>query len=306
MTPEEMRLIGGSDVPALLGLSKYRNAFDVFARIKEGKETPDNKILRRGRLMEPVIRQMAVEDLGLTLLGPRKLKDPKRPYVRASLDDVNAGASGEEVMEFKSVSSYARDDYGDAGTDMVPESHLAQSQFYVRRLGAPRARLVALIGLDDLREFILESDAEFQDICDAAVDRFHTDHVLTGKPPAIDGSTSCEAWLKERFRSHSKEMLQATPEGEAWAKRYHAARLAREEAGKMEKEARNNLINLIGSSEGLVGDGWRVSFGEQKGKVGVDVAALKAAGLYDKYTKRGTAYRVFRPKFDGVEESQDE
>lgn len=303
LSAEELKMIGGSDLGAIVGVDSYRTPLDVYLRIVEGVEQPDNKLFRRGNLMESVIRTMAAEDFNLTLLGPRKLKDSKRPYIRANLDDVNKGNDGEEVVEFKSVSFHAANKYGD-GDDEVPESHILQCQLYMHENKSPRARLYALIGLDDLRQYVLTADVEIQSMVLEAVDRFWVDHVLKKVPPPVDGSKACAEWLAKRYPKNNGDFVKAGPEGEKWARVLRAARHAKEEAERQEQEAKNHLISAIADADGIEGEDFRITFKLVKGRAKTDFEAVcKEAHVPDELIRRHTAigsgYRRFVPKFHG-------
>lgn len=304
MTEAEKRLIGMSDAAALLGLDPNRTAFDVWNRVVAGIDTPDSPIMERGRRFEPVIRVIAQEDFGLELMGPRSLRDPKRAYVRGTLDDEHG--AGLEPVELKSVSPWAAQDYGPDGTDLVPERHVLQCQGYLRLTGAPRAHLVALIGLDDPRHYVIEADEQLQGVIFEAIDRFYVDYVESKKAPPLDGTTGCSTWLASRFpRNETGIVLLADNDAERWAERYHSARLAKEEAEAMEKEARNHLVERIANAEGLRGQGWSISYRFAKGRSSIDKAALERDGLLAKYSKQGEGGRRFLPKFAGLEGSDE-
>lgn len=305
MTPEEMKMLGASDASALLGVNKNRTAWDVYNRIVNGIDTPDNKLLRRGRLMEPVIRAMAEEDLGLRLVGPQSLRDERRPWLRMSLDDAAIDDAEEVPVEYKSVIHWAADDYGDSGTDHVPEMHILQTQVYCHGKEAKRAHLVALIGLDDLRHYIIPAEPNLQGVVLEAMERFWVDHIKPQRPPPIDGSAGCSEWLAKRFPKQSKTFINADDEAERIAREYHVARQAREAAEAREADCRNHLINKIGEAEGIAGEGWKITYRFANGRTGIDKEALERDGLLAKYTKRGSGGRRFCPKFPGMEEPNE-
>jgi putative phage-type endonuclease len=301
MDAEDKALIGGSDLSALVGLNPYRSSWDVYRRVVEGVDTPDTKVMRRGRLMEPVIRTLLAEDYQLNLLGSRRVKDEKRPWLRLSLDDVHL--DGVELpVECKSVSFFAASQYGEEGTDQVPEEHVCQVQAYMHGLRAPRGLLGALIGLDDLRLFELKADEELQAALLAAGDRFWVDHVLKKVPPAIDASPACSEWLASRFPKNNGAMLEATPEARHVAERLRVARFQKQVAEEREKEARNRLVALIGGADGMDGPGFKVTYRAVKGRTATDWEAVAQEAkvpesLIQKHTKPGAGYRLFLPTF---------
>lgn len=301
LSEAELRMLGGSDAAAVAGVHPNKTPLDVFRRVVLGHVEPETAVMRRGNLMEPVIREMARVELGLDLLGPRRLRDPKRDFLRASLDDVAKGADSEEVVEYKSVSPWAADSYGTDG-DAVPQHHLCQVQFYMGMSGLPRARLIALIGVDDLRQFTLTADAELQGMLFEAVEKFHRDHVLTGRPPPLDGSESCSEWLTSRFPKPKLPAVQATPEAEQWVREYRTALAEAEAAQARRDRAKNALKEFIGEASGASGDGWKIAWSYVNGRKSVDWAAVAAeAGVsrevIEKHTTAKAGYRAFRPSW---------
>jgi putative phage-type endonuclease len=300
LSPEELKLVGGSDVSALVGLNPYKTAHDVFARIVLGREDPETKAMRRGTLMEPVIRELAREEFGLKFAGPRKYRHA--PFLRASLDDVLLVDGEEQVAEFKSVGPFAAGEYGEQGTDEVPTHHLCQVQTYLWVSKMPQAHLFALVGVDDMRRYIIHPDSEFQAMLLDAAERFWVDNVLTGTPPAVDASESCARFLAERFPRNEGSFLSATDEAARWAQQLRVERENKERAEEAEAEARNHLIALIGSADGIVGDSWRITNKLVKGRAKTDweAVAVEAGApveLVKKHTTIGAGYRRFLPKF---------
>lgn len=301
LTDDELKLVGGSDVAAIVGVSPYANAFDIYSRIVEGTRVEDNKLFRRGRLMEPVIRAYAAEDYNLTLLGPRKLRPAE--HLRVNLDDVHEGPDGEEAVEFKSVALQSAGRFGEGLTD-IPDDYRCQVQFYCHAIGAPRARLYALLGLDDLRQYVIPSDEEEQGMILEAVKRFWVDHILPKRPPPIDASSSCAEWLARKYPYVEEETLPAGPEQEVWAQQLLEARRAKKAAEELEKEAANRFKEWLKEAGAVMGGGWKITYGKVKGSVKVDWEAIAAElnvpeDLIKKHTRVGEGFRSFRPKFAG-------
>lgn len=287
LTDTEKRLIGGSDAAAVAGISSYKTPLDVFRRIRDGHEEPETAPMRRGVLMEPVIREMARVELGLHLLGGAKFRHGSEPW-RASLDDQALG----EVIEFKSVSTWAAGGWGEEGTDQVPAEYLAQAQWYCSLSTLPVARIVALIGVDDLRQYVIESDMEFQEMLHEAARRFWKDYILTDTPPPVDASESCADWLKAKHPASNGVILPATKDAEFWVERLAEAKSGIKELEGQEKAARNQLLALIGDADGVEG---LASYKTSKGRASVDWEAVCfEAKIKKELIERNTRRTPFR------------
>lgn len=290
---EDLRLVGGSDSAAVAGLHPRKTPLDVWRRIVEGYDVEQTRAMRRGVLLEPVIRQMYVDETGAQLQGPITIKAGHR---RASLDD----RTEEKVVEFKSANIRQAQHWGDIYTDEVPVEYLVQCQWYMHHARKHVADLVVLLGGDELRTYTLGADAELQGMLVEAAERFWTDYVETRTPPPIDGTESCREWLAARFPKESAPLLAATEEQEAVARRYFAIRDSIAELEREEAELRTRIQAVIGEAEGLRGDDWRITWKAVKGKTRTDFEAIcremKAPEhLIQKHTTVAGGYRRFVP-----------
>ena len=114
---ERMKGIGGSDVAAILGLSKWSTPYDVWqSKLGLADPTPDNDAMKWGRLLEPVVRQAYAERTGLAVAVPSDpLVMPGYDFARANLDGIREDG---RIVEIKTA-RYA-DGWGDEGSDEVP------------------------------------------------------------------------------------------------------------------------------------------------------------------------------------------
>lgn len=296
LTPEEMRLLGGSDAAAIAGVHPHKSPIDVWRRVVQGVEEPGTKQMRRGNLMEPVIREMAREDYKLSLLGPRKLRNTKRPHIRASLDDVNKTADTEEPVEFKSVSPWAAEDYG-MGDDEVPQHHICQVQFYMNEAGAPRARLFALIGVDDLRHYTIHADADIQGMLLEAVDKFHRDYIVPQRPPPPDHSEGYADYLARKFPSDDGRMLPPSAKYSALSADLRSIKAQAKKLEAQEALIRNQILAELGDASGVEG---LFTYKWTRGRAVTDWSALATElkvppEVVERHTRR-SPFRVLRMK----------
>jgi putative phage-type endonuclease len=189
LTPEESRLVGGSDIAPILGLSPYRTPLQVYARIVAGEQQQDSAPLRRGRFLEEAVLRLYEAETGAQLLDSPKLKHPRLAFTRASLDSL-ARRDGRRVVEGKTAGLSEVRHWGEAGTDAVPMHYVPQTTWYA---GIALARDVvdtgevdvAALVAGDLRVYHLPWDAELFAMLESAVERFWTDHVEPRRPPPV-------------------------------------------------------------------------------------------------------------------------
>lgn len=306
LTKDELKLIGGSDAAAIARVHPYKKPIDVWRRIVEGHEVEQTAPMRRGIMLEPVIRQMFQEETQLQLLGPRSLRSEKRDWLRASLDDVAIMPDGEEqVVEFKSVNARQAQRYGE-GPDEIPDEHICQVQFYLGVTGWSLAHLAALIGGDELRHYRLIADADLQQVLFEACERFWVDHIKTRRPPEADGSDGYSEWIDQHFSNRRPDFIQADEVATRAALEYQShcesAKVHEEKA----KLARQKLELIIGEASGIEGNFGRISFKRNKDSMKVDWQGLAAnlnppPELVQKYTVIKPGPRVFKPTWKKAE-----
>lgn len=153
--------IGGSDAPAVLGLSKYKTPFQVFQE-KAGlvESTPDNENMLWGRVLEPVIRQQYAERTGRTVRIPADmLRHSAHDFMIANVDGVTDDG---RLLEIKTARTAK--DWGEPGSDQVPQAYLIQVQHYLAVTALPVADVAVLIGGSDYRQYEIPADEELQEM----------------------------------------------------------------------------------------------------------------------------------------------
>lgn len=307
LSPEQKKLrkqgIFGSEIAAVLGLSPYATPLDVWRSKVEGLEIEETAPMKRGRILEPAIADWYAEDTGAVLSEVGTLVHPTRKLIGATPDRIARFDDHAKVLEIKSANSRMADKWGEAGTDDVPQHYIPQVQLEMGCAGLPLADLAVLIGGDDFRIYHLAFDPELFGMMADAAEKFWVDHVKTGIPPPLDGSDSCADWLKAKYPADRAPILNAPPEAAQWAEQLRNAKVLSAQAEAQEKEARNQLVAMIGDAAGIKGDGWSISYKKGKGRESIDWKAVAAeagvsAALIQRHTKT-TEFRTFRPTFKG-------
>ena len=140
--------LGGSDIGAVLGLSKYRSAVDVWME-KTGKDVSvrDSLPLRFGQFAESFVASEYALATGTSLaIHEAAVIHPEYPYMHGHIDrfvlDGDTPLIGEDgrisasrILECKTANPFALSDWGDPGSDQVPLSYLVQCVWYMMLLG---------------------------------------------------------------------------------------------------------------------------------------------------------------------------
>lgn len=153
LTLEELQqrahYLGSSDIPALLGVSRYRNITDVFLEKRgriELKQT-SNPAADFGTRVEPVLVQMAADRAGEAVMFNQRRIHDEHKFMSAQLDGWLP--SSQRTVESKSHGLFSpvwnSDGWGDGG-DEIPFVTLAQVNYAMLVSGAESSIVVALLG----------------------------------------------------------------------------------------------------------------------------------------------------------------
>ena len=177
ITEDTIRLrasgIGGSDIGAIMGLSRFRTAYDVFLE-KTGQKAAeaDNVAMHWGNILEDVVAKEYQATSGRKVQRINQMmRHPDYDFVIGNIDRavVNPKISGnvrwkdgrlttDRILECKTANGFTAKLWGEAGTDYVPESYLTQVQWYMLLTGCQYADLAVLIGGQDFRVFHINRD----------------------------------------------------------------------------------------------------------------------------------------------------
>ena len=157
--------IGSSDVAGILGLSQWATPLDVWrAKVYPHQvQITDEKrrLFRRGHLMEPVIRTMAVEEYGLQVQDMNvRYSDPQYDWMRAEIDFETFLHDALINNDAKSVHPFSVHKWGEEGTDEIPIEYHAQFQYGMMVTGRSVTHCYALFGTDNLVRYVIHRDPE--------------------------------------------------------------------------------------------------------------------------------------------------
>ncbi|HEJ3161024.1 TPA: YqaJ viral recombinase family protein, partial [Pseudomonas aeruginosa] len=105
---DRSKLLGGSDVAGILGISPWRTPLDVYLDKVQPRTGPvdpaKQKIFTRGQRMEPYVIDLLAEETGLKIVGRgNRYRDQQHDFMAAEID---AEAASGENIEIKTVSPF--------------------------------------------------------------------------------------------------------------------------------------------------------------------------------------------------------
>jgi len=180
--------IGGSDAAAIVGVSPWATAVDVWEdKLGLAEERPPSRYMEWGNRLEEVVADAVAERTGLRLRRVNRiLVHPRRPYVLGSVDRLAPG----KVVEIKTARSddgwIAEEDVPHTAPELrVPPHYYTQGQHYLGITGRDEILFGVLVGGSDLRVIPVPADPGFiEDLFDVEAD-FWTRYVLTGERPPL-------------------------------------------------------------------------------------------------------------------------
>lgn len=221
--------VTATDLPAILGLTRYDSLYACWWRKRDGLETgAENDRLMLGSVLEPYIRMRWMAAAGqpnMALTGLFRSAD--RPWQLATPDAATMGQElhgQREPVEFKSWGT--TDGWGDDGTDLVPLQVRAQVLWQMDTLGAARGHVgCVFLPSGEFRSYVIgHADVPHNPLqhalhdgeCATCDDQWAMlqaagafwESVQAGESPSPDGSLASLAMLKARF-GLSKEPKEA-------------------------------------------------------------------------------------------------
>lgn len=203
------QFIGGSDIGAVLGLSPYKSALDVYNEkvADEPIITELNPAMEFGLRLEPVIAEKYSEVTGLKVQNRNApYIHPKYPYMGVNIDRLIVGTSrGPGILEIKTANSWAVRQWEEG----LPLSYYAQLQWQMLCSGHKWGDIALLVDGRNYESMPFEFDLEFAAMMEHQAAEFWNNHVIPGIPP--EPNTDAEA-KKAYPVSASGKMIEAIPE----------------------------------------------------------------------------------------------
>lgn len=245
--PDRTKYLGGSDIAAILGISPWKTATDLWLdKIKPRIEGTGNAAAkRRGTRLEPYIVDMIREEHGLEIIARgNRYVDADVPYFAAEIDAETA----DENVEIKTVHPFKARDWGELDTDELPLHYVAQVQWGLGIRRRQRCRVFALIG-DDLRPYVVERDDETIDAMRARAREFWERYVLPQEPPPLDfGDRKTLDSLKRLHPGTDGSTIEASAMHEHWRAVLQTATEMRDKYEGVIEGARAHLLAEMGDA----------------------------------------------------------
>ena len=282
--------LGGTDASAIMGVSRFKTPYQVYLdKLGELPEQPDNDRMRYGRMQEPVIRQWYADHTGRSVTVPAGVvRHDKHPFILGSFDGLTDDG---RLLEIKTASR--GDEWGEPGTDEIPDAYMCQVQHYMMITGLPVADVVVSIAGKMPEIYEVPADREIHEILMDRECGFWNEHVMKRIPP--DYQTVDDISLK--FRRSAARSIQAEPEVIAAIKELYQVREAIKRIKNQEERLKLVVMAALGECDTLADATGKplATWKSAKATARFDTDAFRAAhaDLYAQFLKTGESSRRF-------------
>ena len=303
--------IGGSDIAAILGVSPYATAYDVYQSKTQPLSDEDmNEFAYWGTVLEDTVAREFSKRSGLKIQNVNYLmRHPTHRFAIANIDRavVNRDVSGnvrfkdgklttDQIVEIKTASEYVGKNWGNEDSDEVPDQYQCQAQWYMGVTGVDVCHMAVLIGGNKYRQYRIERNQDLIDVLFETAHDFWHNHVLAGIEP--DATTLQNA--KDKYPRHNPDTtLDVEPDSEVAKvfEHYESLKAQEKELKTAITAAQTDLICQIQNNETLAIDGEVVATYKTQVSNRFDSKSFKTdmPELAERYTKQSES-RVMRVK----------
>ena len=258
---DRSKYIGGSDIGAILGLSRFRSRLEVWME-KTGKETKklDSLPLRFGAFAESFVASEYARSTSFELIHDESIYiHPQHSFMSAHVDRfvLEGGAASStstptRILECKTANPFTSGEWGEVGSDEVPMSYLCQCIWYMAITNINKVDLAVLFGNRDFRIYEITRDLELEAVILQKASLFWSDYVLKDIAPPVSSEQDCQTLFK---KSDSTKSIEAKAETLLITQRL---KLLNSEINVREEEIssiKQNIMNQMGEAETLTYQG---------------------------------------------------
>lgn len=283
--------IGGSDVAAILGISKWNSAISLWLDKTNQTNEPveENEAMQWGTIMEPIIRKHFAEVTGKTVVEVKAmLQHPEHPFMLADVDGLTTDDEGNPaILEIKTASEYKRAEW----ENDIPSYYQTQVQHYLCVTGVQKAFVAVLIGGNSFKVYEVDADTEIQAML-VAVEKDFWNKVQNMIRPEMDGSDAAKNLMDSLYHGGISEEIVMPDEVIEYVDAYIEACAEEDNAKAKKQEASNHIKEIMGDYDKATCLGHSISW-KPVSSERLDSKALKESEpeIYEKYVKKSISRR---------------
>lgn len=245
------RGVGGSEIAALVGCHPYLTPLKLWLQ-KTGRAPAEEESprMRLGKAAETIILDEYQREAGVVAVLNSSLYSDESHFVLGTPDAFRVDPDREGV-ELKWHGARMRPNFGEAGSDGVPDHHFCQATLYAGLTGQPRWHFGVLFGNEGVLPFTIRFDLDLYAALTAAAEKFWKDHVLRDVPPDLDGSDDARRYVESRFPKDRAPLRTANERETEWLLSLLKIRAEVRALEEEESRLRTYLETSIGEAAGV-------------------------------------------------------
>lgn len=259
--------LGGSEIAAVIGLSKWESRFSLWHR-KQGLTPPQDvsDVMNAGTLLEPVLAAaFAAKHPEHSLAEhPGTYVHRERDWQLANPDALlypNASWPEPHALLETKFSTHG-DDWGDEGTDQVPPYYACQAQHYMDVLDLPVCYFEVFIGArGQFATYVLPANAADQELLRNAGAEFMRTLRDNERPNLDDHTATYEAVKALHPQIDPVDVDLPAKLAREFCQAQHALKAAK----ALEQAARTKVADLMGTAKTAKWDGLTIARRQAKG-----------------------------------------
>lgn len=243
--------IGGSDVSAIFGLSRFSTARRTYLE-KIGADTDDISgrwPIMRGNLLEPGLIAWFEREHNVPVTRFGTLHNPAYPWLQYNPDGIIEGEPA--LLECKTTGFWARDEWSD---DQTADHAELQVQAGLAVTGFDKAYVIVGISDDDPTIREVHRDPALIDLIATTTERFWHEHVLTRVEPPVTYLDLSTVKAANRIVKPGTPVA-GGPEADDAVKRYQHAGKTIRDYQQIKDAAHAEILLALGSGSELVING---------------------------------------------------
>lgn len=254
---ERRSYIGATDCGAILGCNPYKSAHDVWLDKKGFTKDESNIAMRHGSYVESFIASEFQRETGIKILRSKLYRHPKFEFLACNPDREVKIAGVEGLLECKSVGYFASKNFGQDGSDQIPEHYLMQVLWQLIITRKEFCQLAALVDNRELRIFTYSLNPAYserahifpQELATSvfkACIRWWERYMLGDEEPPMSGHDSDTEWLQANRPSYDNGLMTNTDEATDILCRKLQKRIVRTKRAQLiEAETKNRIKKFM-------------------------------------------------------------
>lgn len=288
VTLNRNNFIGGSDIAAIMGESRWKTPYKLWAE-KTGQITPPDlsnvESVEMGTRLEQFVADLFADKTGRQVRkAPKTYQHKDYPYLVAHIDRLITNS--DELLECKTCSAYKLEEW----ENKIPKEYILQVMWYLGITGRKRGWIACLIGGQKFEYKALDFDQELFDLMVEKAVKFWQ-MVQNNQPPLIvaeDGEV-----LQEIYPKSNEEMIEMQEINDRVAY-MQELKMHRDDMNNEIKEIETELKSIIKENAGIKTPQYKITWRTQTAnRLDTDRLREEQPEIVNKYTLVKN-YRVLR------------